>query len=58
MNPNDLQELIFILEFKLGFTEETAWNTPWWIVNKRYEQFVKYQKEKEKAYKKEFKNIN
>lgn len=45
VNQNYVQELIFILVYKLKQQETEVYNMPWWIAEKRLEQYKEYQKE-------------
>jgi len=52
-NLDSVQDLIFILVYKLGYSEEEVLRMERWVAKKRLNQFEKYQKEKQKHMKDE-----
>lgn len=52
-NLESIQDLIFILVYKLHLPEQDVLNMRRWVAKKRYAQFSKYQKEKNEEIKKQ-----
>ena len=52
-NLESIQDLMFILVYKLHYSEEDVLNLDRWIAKKRLSQFEKYQKEKQRHIKEE-----
>jgi len=52
-NLNSIQDLIFILVYKVGLSENEVLAMPRWIAKKRYSQYETYQKAKQAEMKKE-----
>ena len=50
-NLESTQDLMFILVYKLGYSEEEVLRLDRWVAKKRLSQYEKYQKEKEKQMK-------
>jgi hypothetical protein len=47
-NVESLQNLIFILDYKLKQPEESVLKMSYWMAKKRYSQFAKYQEDVKK----------
>jgi hypothetical protein len=56
-NLDSIQDSIFILVYKLFYTETDAMNLERWVSKRRISQYEKYQKEKQKQME-ELKNQN
>ena len=52
-----LQELMFILEYKLNQSEDVIMKMPYRIVKKRYDQYIYFQEETAKSYKTKARDI-
>ena len=55
---NSIQDLIFLLEFKLNQQESEILKMPYWIAKKRLKQFEMYQKEFNKSINEALKGIS
>jgi hypothetical protein len=51
-NLESIQDLIFILEYKLHFQESEALNIERWVAKKRIKQYKEYKKEEKESLKK------